>query len=155
MKSEKAFAAEGMASVGHPFWSWAMGRSEPARVLRFAAIGGLSTLIYATGALILSDQHSFGMPAVIASVVAYCTAAVFSYWGHRLVTFMSDGAIGFEAARFACATAVGFLLSVGLATVLTDIAGLPPSVPVILACIMVPILNFIILRRFVFVGAAR
>ncbi len=132
-----------------------MGRSEPARVLRFAAIGGLSTLIYATGALALADRHGFGVPATIASVVAYCIAAVFSYWGHRLVTFMSDGAIGFEAARFACATALGFLLSVGLATVLTDLAGFAPSVPVILACIMVPVLNFIILRRFVFVGAAR
>ncbi|RWM10294.1 MAG: GtrA family protein [Mesorhizobium sp.] len=131
-----------------------MGRSEPARVLRFVAIGGLSTLIYAAGTLALSGRHGFGMPAGIASVIAYGAGAVFSYCGHRFVTFMSDGAVGFEIARFACATAIGFLLSVGLATIFADLAGFPASVPVVLASILVPVLNFIILRRFVFVGAA-
>ncbi|WP_281062163.1 GtrA family protein [Mesorhizobium sp. M2D.F.Ca.ET.223.01.1.1] len=127
-----------------------MGRSEPARILRFAAIGGLSTLIYAVGTLALSD--SFGLPAAVGSVVAYGAGAVFSYCGHRFVTFMSDGAVGFEIVRFVCATGAGFLLSVGLATILADLAGLPSSVPVALASILVPLLNFVVLRKFVFVG---
>lgn len=132
-----------------------MGRSEPARILRFAAIGGVSTLIYAVVTLALSDRHGLGMPATIASIAGYGAGAVFSYCGHRFVTFMSDGAVGFEIVRFACATAIGFLLSVGLAVILTDVAGLPPLVPVAIASILVPVLNFIILRKFVFVAAAR
>jgi len=128
-----------------------MGRSEPARVVRFAAIGGLSTLIYAVGTLVLSDR--FGLPAAIGSVVAYGVGAVFSYCGHRFVTFVSDGAVGFEIVRFACATAVGFLLSVGLASILTDLAGFPSSVPVAMASILVPVLNFVALRKFVFLGS--
>ncbi|TPN84224.1 GtrA family protein [Mesorhizobium sp. CU2] len=128
-----------------------MGRSEPARILRFAAIGGLSTLIYAVGTLALSGR--FGLSAAIGSVVAYGAGAVFSYCGHRFVTFMSDGAVGFELARFACATAVGFLLSVGLASILTDLGGLSPSIPVTLASVLVPVLNFVLLRKFVFVGS--
>lgn len=127
-----------------------MGRSEPARILRFAAIGGLSTVIYAVGTLALSDR--FGLPAAVGSVVAYGAGAVFSYCGHRFVTFMSDGAVGFEIVRFACATAAGFLLSVGLAAILTDLAGFPSSVPVALVSILVPVLNFVVLRKFVFVG---
>ncbi|MER9693849.1 GtrA family protein [Mesorhizobium sp. M0179] len=138
---------------GYRFWSWAMGRSEPARILRFAAIGGVSTLIYAVLTLALSALHGFGRPAAIASVAGYGAGAVFSYCGHRFVTFMSDGSIGFEIVRFACATAIGFLLSVGLAMILTDVAGLPPLVPVAIASILVPVLNFIILRKFVFVAA--
>lgn len=144
---------EGAAS-GHPLWSWAMGRSEPARILRFAAIGGLSTLIYALGTLTLSDRH-FGLPATVAAITAYAAAAVFSYCGHRFVTFMSDGTVGFEVIRFACVTAIGFMLSVGLATILTDVAGFPPAVPVVLASVLVPVLNFIVLRKFVFVRATR
>ena len=135
------------------YWSWAMGRSEPARILRFAVIGGVSTLIYAVLTLALSALHGFGMPVTIASIAGYGAGAVFSYCGHRFVTFMSDGAVGFEIVRFACATALGFLLSVGLAVILADVAGLPPLVPVAIASILVPVLNFIILRKFVFVAA--
>ena len=135
------------------YWSWAMGRSEPARILRYAAIGGVSTLIYAVLTLALSAMHGFGMPVTIASIAGYGAGAVFSYCGHRFVTFMSDGAVGFEIVRFACATALGFLLSVGLAVILADVAGLPPLVPVAIASILVPVLNFIILRKFVFVAA--
>jgi putative flippase GtrA len=135
------------------YWCWAMGRSEPARILRFAVIGGVSTLIYAVLTLALSAMHGFGMPVTIASIAGYGAGAVFSYCGHRFVTFMSDGAVGFEIVRFACATALGFLLSVGLAVILADVAGLPPLVPVAIASILVPVLNFIILRKFVFVAA--
>lgn len=130
-----------------------MGRSEPARILRFAAIGGVSTLIYAVLTLALSARQGFGLPATTGSIAGYGAGAVFSYCGHRFVTFMSDGAVGFEIVRFACATAIGFLLSVGLAVILTDVAGLPPLVPVAIASVLVPVLNFIILRKFVFVAA--
>ena len=138
----------------HRFWSWTTGQTEAARFLRFAVIGGMSTLIYAVVALILAQPRSIGMPAVTASAFGYGAGAIFSYCGHRFVTFMSDGAVGFEIARFVGATAVGFMLSTGLAVILSDLVGLPPFVPVAVASILVPILNFIILRKFVFVATA-
>ncbi|TPJ35148.1 hypothetical protein FJ418_09505 [Mesorhizobium sp. B2-8-3] len=63
---------------------------------------------------------------------------------------MPDSALGVEIFRFACATGAGFLLSVGLAAILTDLAGCPSSAPVALASILVPVLNFAVLRKFVF-----
>ncbi|MBZ9769508.1 GtrA family protein [Mesorhizobium sp. CA15] len=66
------------------------------------------------------------------------------------MTFMPDGALGVEIFRFACATGAGFLLSVGLAAILTDLAGYLSSAPVALASILVPVLNFAVLRKFVF-----
>jgi len=138
----------------HRFWSWATGHAEAARILRFAAIGGMSTLIYAVATLILCEPRG-GMSAASASVFGYGGGAIFSYCGHRFVTFMSDGAVGFEIARFVCATAIGFLLSTGLAVVVSGLVGQRPFVPVAIASVLVPIMNFIILRKFVFVGAAR
>ena len=52
-------------------------------------------------------------------------------------------------------TLIGFLLSTGLAVVVSGLVGQPPFVPVAIASVLVPIMNFIILRKFVFVGAAR
>ncbi|PBC08474.1 GtrA family protein [Mesorhizobium sp. WSM3859] len=146
--------ADDMPFAGGWFIAWAMGHSESARILRFAAIGGVSTLIYAVLTLALSDRHSLGIPVTIASMAGYGAGAVFSYCGHRFVTFMSDGAVGFEIPRFAVATAIGFLFSLALAAVLTDVAGLSPSVPVALSSILVPALNFVLLRKFVFVAAS-
>lgn len=139
----------------HRFWSWATGHTEAARILRFAAIGGMSTLIYAVATLILCEPRGIGMSAASASIFGYGGGAIFSYCGHRFVTFMSDGAVGFEIARFVCATTIGFLVSTGLAVVLSGLVGQPPFVPVAIASVLVPIMNFIILRKFVFVGAAR
>jgi putative flippase GtrA len=135
--------------------AWDTGRSESARILRFVAIGGVSTLIYGVLTLALSDRHGLGLPATFAAMGGYGAGAVFSYCGHRFVTFMSDGAVGFEIPRFAVANAIGFLLSFALAAVLTDLAGLSPSVPVALSCVLVPALNFVILRKFVFATASR
>ncbi|MDG4894590.1 GtrA family protein [Mesorhizobium sp. WSM4976] len=142
-----------MAFASGWFIAWAIRRSESARILRFAAIGGLSTLTYAVLTLALSDRHGLGMPVTFASMAGYGAGAVFSYCGHRIVTFMSDGAVGFEIPRFAGATAIGFLLSFALAAVLTDLGGLSPSVPVALSCVLVPALNFVLLRKFVFAAA--
>ena len=147
-------AADAPSAAGW-FIAWATGRSESARILRFVAIGGVSTLIYGVLTLALSDRHGLGLPATFAAMGGYGAGAVFSYCGHRFVTFMSDGAVGFEIPRFAVANAIGFLLSFALAAVLTDLAGLSLSVPVALSCVLVPALNFVILRKFVFVAASR
>lgn len=145
--------ADHAPSAAGRLMTWALGRSEPARILRFAAIGGLSTSIYAI--LTLALCLGLGTPVTIASIAGYCSGAVFSYCGHRFVTFMSDGAVGFEIPRFAVAAGIGFLLSLALAAVLTDIAGFSPTKPVVVSAILVPALNFVILRNFVFVAASR
>ena len=134
--------------------AWIAGPSDSARILRFALIGGISTLLYAAVTLLLSSPGVAGLDATPASVAAYLIGAVFSYCGHRIVTFMSDGAVGFEIARFAAATVAGLALSTLLAAALTDLAGLPVWIPVALASTLVPVMNFIIFRNYVFVGRA-
>lgn len=131
--------------------AWATGQSAPAQVLRFGLIGGISTLLYAVLTLLLSNPEGADLDATPASVTAYLAGAVFSYCGHRIVTFMSDGTVGFEVARFATATAAGLGLSTLLAATLADMAGLPVWIPVALTTILVPLLNFVLLRNYVFI----
>lgn len=127
--------------------AWVRSGSRAAEVLRFGLTGGTSTLIYIIATLLLSAA---GLRVSLASVAGYAAGAVFSYAAHRTFTFVSDGAVGFEIPRFACATAAGLALSAVLALVLSDLAGLPPAVPVALATVLVPGMNFFILRRYVF-----
>ncbi|MDQ2632904.1 MAG: GtrA family protein [Pseudomonadota bacterium] len=114
----------------------------------------MSTLIYAAVALLLSSPAGAGLDATPASVAAYLAGAVFSYSGHRVVTFMSAGAVAFEVPRFAAATAAGLTLSTLLAAILTDLGGLPVWIPVVLTSTLVPAMNFIIFRNYVFVSRA-
>ncbi len=121
------------------------------RISRFALIGGASTLIYAACAFILSGGIGpMILPAVLASIAAYAAAAIFSYAGHKYVTFVSGGAHVFEAPRFVALTALGLAISWFLPAVLVGGFGLAPLVPIMITCIVVPVLNYVVLDRWVF-----
>lgn len=121
------------------------------RLSRFAAIGAAATLIYAVAAFCLSGGLGITiLPAAPASLAAYFIAAIFSYWGHKYVTFLSGGAHVFEAPRFLALTALGLGFAWLLPTILVDGAGLPPAVPIAVTCILVPIVNYVVLDRWVF-----
>ncbi|RWX68797.1 GtrA family protein [Mesorhizobium sp. M4B.F.Ca.ET.089.01.1.1] len=122
------------------------------RISRFAVIGGASTLVYAVCALALSrgGTGTAMLPATAASVVAYAIAGLFSYAGHKYFTFMSAGAHAFELPRFALLNAMGLATAIALPVVLTERLGMPAAIPIVLTCIVVPLVNYIVLRRWVF-----
>lgn len=118
------------------------------RIVRFGIIGLAATVLYAVAALGL--EAGAGLPPVTASLAAYAVAAVFSYCGHKFVTFMSPGAHGEEAPRFAAVTAAGFGLALAIPFLVTGLAGLPSWLAVALTCAIVPVFNFVVLDRWVF-----
>jgi putative flippase GtrA len=122
------------------------------RISRFAVIGVASTLVYAVCALLLSRGGNGGalLPATLASAVAYATAGLFSYAGHKYFTFTSAGAHAVELPRFLLLNATGLATAIALPVVLTDRLGMPAAVPVVLTCIAVPMVNYIVLGRWVF-----
>jgi len=121
------------------------------RVSRFALIGGMATLIYVVLAFVLSGGAGpVILPAVAASIAAYAVAAVFSYSGHKYFTFVSGGAHVFEAPRFAALTALGLGISWLVPAVMADGLGLSPAWPIIVTCLVVPVLNYVVLERWVF-----
>jgi putative flippase GtrA len=123
-------------------------RDDPWRLVRFGLVGGVSTVIYAVFAWVFTVP--FGAPPVVASLVAYCFGAVFSFTAHRRITFRSDRPIGEQAPRFAGISFAGWIVAILSPLVLTDAWHLPAVVAIVFASIAVPIMSFIGLERFVF-----
>ncbi len=84
-------------------------------------IGAGTTVIYAVLALAFSYS---GIAATGASVLAFLIAAVFSYAGHKYVTFASDGSHTFEVPRFLTVSATSLTIVSVLPAVLTGVFGL-------------------------------
>jgi putative flippase GtrA len=121
------------------------------RVSRFALIGGLSTLIYAISAFVLSGSAGAPfLPPVAASVGAYAIAAAFSYAGHKYFTFVSPGAHRLELPRFLTLAASGLLIAMAVPLLLSEMLGLPPAIPILATCIAVPVVNYVMMGRWVF-----
>jgi putative flippase GtrA len=119
------------------------------RLSRFATIGLASTLLYA--ALAFGFSH-MGFAATEASVLAFLLAAIFSYAGHKYVTFVSGGSHAFELPRFLALSVTGLVAVSVLPAFLTGMLGLPAAVPFLLACVVIPVVNYIVLGRWVFRG---
>jgi putative flippase GtrA len=117
------------------------------RLSRFAVVGGLATLLYAV--LAFSFTH-VGMAAAGASVLAFLLAAVFSYAGHKYVTFVSGGRHAFELPRFLAVSAAGLAVASVLPAVLTDMLEFPAATAILLVCVVIPAVNYVVLGRWVF-----
>jgi putative flippase GtrA len=122
------------------------------RLSRFALIGIASTVIYAVSAFLLSSLPGATLPAALASFAAYAMAALFSYTGHKYFTFTSGGSHAMELPRFLLLTASGLIVAIVLPELLTQMLGIPALVPILLTCIAVPIINYVVLGRWVFRG---
>ncbi len=118
-----------------------------AKLVRFAGVGGAATVIYAALAAILG---ALAVGAVAASLLAYALAGLFSYFGHKRVTFRSDRAHGEEAPRFVAASAMGAGIATAAPLVLTDALHLPGLVAIGFTCVAVPAMNFLVLDLLVF-----
>lgn len=127
-----------------------MDRVWSLRLSRFAVIGAGTTTIYAV--LALAFSHS-GIAATGASVLAFLITSVFSYAGHKYVTFASGGSHTFELPRFLAISASSLTTVSVLPAVLTGMLGLPAAVPILLACIVVPAVNYVVMGRWVFRNA--
>lgn len=120
---------------------------------RFGAVGLSATALYAVLAFILGQGAHFA--PVRASLTAYAAAAAYSYVAHKIVTFMSPGQHRSEAPRFLVATAAGFAVAYLAPAVLVGWLGLPPALPIVVTSLLVPVVNFVLLSRWVFADRAR
>lgn len=124
-------------------------RAEIGRIGRFAAVGLCATALYALGAGGLS---MLGAPAGPASLAAFAAASVFSYLGHRFLSFQSALPLGVSAPRFAALTGVQCLLAFGLPAGAAALS-LSPIWGILGVCVMSPLISFISMRIWVFRSA--
>jgi putative flippase GtrA len=117
--------------------------------LRFAAVGGGATALYA---LISFALVAAGLKVVVATILAYAIATVFGYVGHRTFTFGSSGDHSDEILRFLALNALGLALALPAAAIAFLHADF--RVGVIAACIAITISNYFGLKCLVFRVAA-
>ena len=95
------------------------------RIAAFASIGAFNTVAFF---LISTGLFQWaGLSAIVAGYVAYAVLVPVSFFGHRRITFSSDGAITAEWVRFCW---VSFAL----------------------ISVLIPALNFVIFQLWVFSG---
>ncbi|RWB26161.1 MAG: GtrA family protein [Mesorhizobium sp.] len=128
------------------------GTLAPRRLLKFASVGLAATVLYAFCASLFTSAGSTYLPPATASVAAYSVAAIFSYLGHKFFTFMSAGSHQFEAPRFAVLTGFGLAIAYLLPLLLVGQFGLPVAIPILLTCVLIPVVNFVVLERWIFSG---
>ena len=125
-------------------------RASPAasgEILRFAIVGGASTLLYVALTVVLTRAT---IPLAKASLISYVVCGVISFLCHRAFTFASHGFWAVEAARFAALNFAGVIASSAAPIVFTDRFGLPSIYAIAVTCAVAPAVNYLAMRAFVF-----
>lgn len=118
-----------------------------ATISRFSIVGVGATLTYfvVANALILLAR----MEPVAASITAYLAGMLVSYLGQRRFTF-GVRASWRQSVRFAILSALGLAISWG--SVAGAVAlGWPPLWGTVVTSLLVPVLNFLVMKSWVFV----
>ena len=123
-------------------------RSLPTRLFRFASVGVVNGIIY--GVFTSFFVSRFGLDGKIASVLGYLTTIPFAFYAHRSYTFGSRGAVNLEFRRFVITQAIGLLVSLFAMATIIDYFELHYSIGIIVAVVLVPIVNFLVLNTWVF-----
>jgi len=118
--------------------------------LRFAAVGGLNTLLSWMLYVLL---EAGGVPYLLASALAFAAGAVDSYVLNRRWTFRSRARRSSEVARFAVVQAVGLATDVLLLEALVRDAGIALLVAQALVFPVASAVTFILSRQWAFSGA--
>ena len=125
----------------------AIDRPLVAQFLRFAVVGATTAAIYFVGYVLLRDLDLVG-PAV-AAVLAYGAAITFQYIGHSNYTFRAREPRRGGLVRFLVLNGVGLALSV-LISVGFYAAGWPDWLASTLVVTALPVMNWVVMRLWVF-----
>jgi putative flippase GtrA len=75
---------------------------------------------------------------------------VWSYVGHRRISFRSEQPHRVAGPRFAVVTATGQGLAIAIPAVMADLAGMPQLAATAAVCVVCPAASFILNSRYVF-----
>jgi len=122
-----------------------------ARLLRFAGVGGIATLVHVLTAL--GVAAALPVSAQMANVAGFGAAVAVSYLGHARVTFGADLRSGRQFLRFVALAALGLLASSGTVWLVTARLGLGLAVAMAVVAVVVPLTSYLAMRLWVFRAA--
>lgn len=117
-------------------------------LIRFGISGLLSTAFY----FALANLYviAFGMKPVWASVIAYAIAIGFSYSMQSRYTFRVRQDSRDQVLRFVVTSVSGLAISYWVVWLFNDYLGARYWVGPAFVCIIIPVINFVIFKRWVF-----
>lgn len=124
------------------------GPSTLARLTCLAVVGGVATALYAS--LTWTAVTVLGLPIALASPVAYGVAAIWSFRGHRHLTFRDRLPHSAAPARFLALTLIGYGAASAIPAFVSGWLAAPPEAAILIVCLAIPALNYIVLNRHVF-----
>lgn len=122
-------------------------KSLAGKLIRFGAVGGTSTLLFALLTWLLVDKA--GMHPVLATVVAYLLLLAPNFLAHKYFTFGSKGEVARESGKFLVVHGLNIGLSAGGMAVISH-AQLDYRWGILFSAIAVPVIVFIVMNFWVF-----
>lgn len=119
-----------------------------AKVLRFALVGGLSTMAY--GIITVLAVESARISPLSATVLGYLLVVPLNFVLQRRFTFRSTNSKPKELPRFLLVHGLNILGSSLIMFIVTDVGRYNYLWGVVLTMVMVPLLLFIVMDRWVF-----
>lgn len=123
------------------------------RLVRFAAVGAVCSVVYAVMAWVLHEL--VGMSAVISSFCAYLIAIPVSFAGQKYFTFRSTGAVRRELPLFIAVQVLGLFLAAAVMQLVTVTYGLSFGLGTAAVVAVVPLSTYVMLHFGVFLRSWR
>jgi putative flippase GtrA len=121
---------------------------EAGRIIRFGIVGIAATAVYASSAFLAIE--ALHVPPVRGSVIAQLAATGVSYFGHTLYSFRVKLDHRTYLWRFVLIAAVAFAVNVAVTWLLAEALGLSYRVTIAAVTILIPIVNYVCNRFWVF-----
>lgn len=118
------------------------------RLSRFGLIGALNTATYSILASGLINL--IAVDPTLSSALAFAACIPIAFWGHKLVTYQSSNNSGDEFFRFVVVQFVGFCVAVLDMHLCATVFGLHPATAILSTIVLVPLISFVIMDRWVF-----
>lgn len=122
-------------------------RELAGKLIRFGAVGGTSTVVFAVLTWLLVDRA--GMHPVLATVVAYLLLLAPNFAAHKYFTFGSKGEVASESGKFLVVHGLNIGLSAGGMAVISH-AQLDYRWGILFSALAVPVIVFIVMNFWVF-----
>lgn len=119
---------------------------------RFAGVGGLSSVLYAIVVAIAVSR--FRVHHDLATLVAFAVVTPLNFMMHRGFTFHSLGVVHQDLRRYLLLQVTSFLVSLSIMSLCVDVLRLPYVAGIIGAVVLVPLVSFFVMDRWVFARKA-
>ncbi len=127
---------------------FAVVREELGRLFRFGIVGVAATAVYWVVTVTLAQ--GFGIGAVFASLLGVACSASVSYFGHQIYSFRVEPDHDRYVLRFILVNGFTLGLNLLLIWLIVDIIHFAPAIGATAVVIVIPCLNYVLNKYFVF-----